>query len=249
MSYRRNVQNDATPVNGIGPRFAHRLHAPPSPGYRILLACQNAAMAERRELESEQVEAGVFEDATRRRSRQSLLVVLILVVAGLFDTLSGGNPVDSSLLVAVGVLLAVFPDGPSPREAQGIQVRLGAVATAFSLALAFAIVVGGFERQTWPITIGVLGPGIAALILAWRGTRRRDAGPRLEPRLVLPWIVLFVTLGLFELTNLLLQPGLTIDSFDHPTLSVLSDSLLTGHVGRSAGLFVWLLMGAYLLDR
>jgi hypothetical protein len=209
-------------------------------------------MAEPRELESEWVDdytTDVVARPPRRLTRQSGLIVFILVVAGIFDALSG-NPIDSILLIAVGLALAWFPDGPVPQQGMLRQrLRTGGLVAALALATAFAIVVGTFERYTWPTTIGVLAPGVTGLTLAWRGTRRRDPGPRLDVRQVLPWMVVFVTLGLFELTNLLLQPGLTIDSYDHPTLSVLSDEVMTGHLGRSVGLFVWLLLGAYLLDR
>jgi hypothetical protein len=203
-------------------------------------------MAERRDV-SERVEPRA--DAPRGITRQSALIVFILVVAGIFDALSG-NPIDSVLLISVGVLLAVFPEAPAPGEvAERAGFRTGGIVAAAAIAAAFAIVVGGFERSTWPTTIGVLVPGVTGLTLAWRGTRHRDAGPRLAFRQVLPWMVVFVALGLFELTNLLLQPGLTVDSYDHPTLSVLSDTLLSGHLGRSLGLMAWLLFGAYLLDR
>jgi len=186
--------------------------------------------------------------SSRGPTRQSALIVFILVVAGVFDALSG-NPVDAVLLVSVGVLLAVFPEGTPGDIGERPRLRVGGIAAALAVAAAFAIVVGGFQPGTWPATIGVLIPGVAALGVAWRGSRRREAGPRLEFRQVFPWMVVFVCLGLFELTNLLLQPGLTVDSYDHPTLSVLSDSLLQGHLGRTFALMAWLLFGAYLLDR
>lgn len=187
--------------------------------------------------------------AATPRTRQALLVVFILVVAGVFDAISG-NPVDSILLFSVGVLLAVFPDGREPDSTRARpRRRLGVITIAVTLATAFAIVVGGFERHTWPVTIGVLVPGVTALTLAWRAPSGHDPGPKLELGQVFPWMAVFIVLGLFELANLLLQPGLTIDSFDHPTLSVLSDTVLSGHPGRSVGLLVWLLMGAYLIDR
>ena len=209
-------------------------------------------MAEPAGLQSDRLAAGAPAEPsqTRRWTRQPVLVVAILIVAGVFDAISG-NPVDAILLVAVGVLLAVFPDAPAATETAltGPRWRVGSIVAVLALATAFALVVGAFERYTWPMTIGVLVPGVTGLVFAWRGTRRRDPGPTLRLHQVLPWMAVFVTIGLFELTNLLLQPGLTIDSYDHPTLSVLSDMVLNGHFGRSLGLFLWLLLGAYLLDR
>ena len=58
-----------------------------------------------------------------------------------------------------------------------------------------------------------------------------------------------VALGLFELTNLLLQPSLTTDSYAHPTLSVMTDPVLASHPGRSAVLFLWLALGWFLFRR
>lgn len=52
----------------------------------------------------------------------------------------------------------------------------------------------------------------------------------------------------FELVNLFLQPGLTIDSYDHPTLSVLWEATGTG-VGETLALLAWLAVGVYLVDR
>jgi len=53
--------------------------------------------------------------------------------------------------------------------------------------------------------------------------------------------------GLWELTQLLLQPTLTTDSYAHPTISVLTDPVLASHVGRSILLFVWLAVGWFLV--
>ena len=61
------------------------------------------------------------------------------------------------------------------------------------------------------------------------------------------WAAVFVTLGLWELTQLLLQPTLTTDSYAHPTISVLSDPVLATHPGRSIALFVWLALGWFLV--
>jgi hypothetical protein len=63
------------------------------------------------------------------------------------------------------------------------------------------------------------------------------------------WILVFVALGLWELTNLLLQPSLTTDSQAHPTLSVLTDPVLGSHLGRSIGLALWLGLGWFLVRR
>jgi hypothetical protein len=66
---------------------------------------------------------------------------------------------------------------------------------------------------------------------------------------VVAWLAIFVGLSLWELINLLLQPSFTTDSYAHPTLSVLSDPFLASPVGRAIGLFLWLVLGWYLVDR
>jgi len=65
----------------------------------------------------------------------------------------------------------------------------------------------------------------------------------------LTWAAVFVALALWELAALLMQPTLTTDSYAHPTISVLSDPALATHPGRSAIMFVWLCVGAYLVGR
>lgn len=60
---------------------------------------------------------------------------------------------------------------------------------------------------------------------------------------------MFVALGLWELLQLLQQPSFRTDSFDHPTISVLSDRYLASYLGRSIGLLLWLGIGWFLLRR
>lgn len=133
-------------------------------------------------------------------------------------------------------------DEPSPR------LRLRLVVVAALGALGYAAIVGGLGRYTWPMTLGVLAPGLGGLVLAWRGRRRRDPGPSLRIGQVVPWLAVALGVAGFELVNLFLQPGLTIDSYDHPTLSVLWEATGTG-VGETLALLAWLAVGVYLVDR
>src|SRR5439155_6354708 len=109
---------------------------------------------------------------------------------------------------------------------------------------------GGYHRYSWQATVAVAVPGAIALALAWRGPvrARRDPGP-LDPAGAGAWLGVLVALGLWELTQLLLQPSLTTDSYAHPTLSVLSDPALATQAGRTIGLFVWLGVGLGLMLR
>jgi hypothetical protein len=100
------------------------------------------------------------------------------------------------------------------------------------------------------MTIAVVLPGAAALIVAWPGSRRRGPEPgKLDPVGTVAWISVFVVLALWELTSLLLQPSLTTDSYAHPTISVMTDPILATHVGRSIALFAWAGLGWFLVER
>ena len=184
-----------------------------------------------------------------RSSGQAQVIVIILIVAGVFDAISG-NPVDALLLLGVGILLGLYPGDPeTDRTAEpSMRSRSRMVIAAGIGAVGFAAAVGTFERHSWPMTLGILVPGVAGLTLAWSGARQRHPGPVLRLRQLLPWIGVALSLAIFELVNLLLQPGLTIDSYDHPTLSVLWDGA-SGRVGDSIGLLAWITLGAYLVDR
>jgi hypothetical protein len=86
---------------------------------------------------------------------------------------------------------------------------------------------------------------VAAGAAVWR---RAPGGPERLPRAgLVAWAAVFVALGLWELSALLLQPSLTTDSYAHPTISVLLDPVLAGHLGRSVVLSLWLASGWYLV--
>ena len=90
---------------------------------------------------------------------------------------------------------------------------------------------------------------LLGLAIAWRGPQgHRDPG-KLDAVGTFAWVAVFLTLALWELTNLLLQPSLTTDSYAHPTISVMSDPALASHLGRSVAVFGWLLFGWFLIER
>src|ERR1700730_17490192 len=114
----------------------------------------------------------------------------------------------------------------------------------------YAAVVGSFSRYSWPATVGVVALGVIVVLIGWPGPLR----PRPDPgRLPLPgtalWGGLLVAGGLWELGALIQQPGLTVSSSAHPTISTLTDSLLGSHGGRSIALAVWLPRGWLLTER
>lgn len=200
-------------------------------------------------------------------------VILILVLAGIVDALSGSPWSHGALLVAVALGLAL--DRLRRRRARTVaelhqagdpvasHTRRGEIAVAPGSArrprftplaivggTAYAAIVGSFARFSWPATVAVFTPGIAAVVASWRDPI--DPGPepaKIEPAGALAWAGLFIALGLWELTNLLLQPSLETGSYAHPTISVLTDPVLATHAGRFVFLCLWLAFGAFLLER
>ncbi len=192
--------------------------------------------------------------AAARIAREPVLPILVL--AGVFDLLSGAPVTHGGLLIGAAAALGLDalrrrPDraergGGSPGRAIAIQASPRWLAALG----AYALVVGSFARYSWPASVAVLVPAIAGVVLAWEGPMRAGRGePRFDPRGARAWAVAFVALALWELTNLLLQPSLVQGSYDHPTLSVLMDPILATHAGRSAFLALWLLLGWFLLER
>jgi hypothetical protein len=185
------------------------------------------------------------------------LVVLVLVLAGIFDGISD-NPIHSLLLIGVAIALARadvlgLPErmpNPMPPEARAEAERGVVRLLAILVVVAFAVLVGGFGRYSWPATVAVVIPGAGALILSLRGPLRwhPDPGP-IAPTGAVAWSSVFVGLGLWELTQLLLQPSLKTDSWAHPTISVMTDPALASHPGRTIALAVWLAVGWFLLTR
>jgi hypothetical protein len=186
-------------------------------------------------------------------------VVTILLLAGIFDGLSG-NPVHAILLFAVAAALgrdAIRSRRPAPASAEPaashalVERAAPPRAVTVILAVAFSLIVGSFGRYSWPATTAVLFPAAVGLAIAWRGPRH-GVGPdpgKLDPAGAMAWVAVFVTLALWELTNLLLQPSLTTDSAAHPTISVMTDPILASHAGRSVAVLGWLLFGWFLIER
>ena len=195
-------------------------------------------------------------------------IIAILLLIAFFSTISG-KPLDGLLMLLVAAALA-WDAGQRSRGAGGqapatkagragnqssappLSRRRRAVLAVTGLAggALYAVVVGSFSRYSWPATVGVVALGVIVVLIGWPGPLR----PRPDPgRLPLPgtalWGGLLVAGGLWELGALIQQPGLTVSSSAHPTISTLTDSLLGSHGGRSIALAVWLLLGWLLIER
>lgn len=173
-------------------------------------------------------------------------VAVVLVVASIVDALSG-NPVDAVFLAGVGLVVLWEPTvtGDTDLASRAESRRPGPGVLA--LLAAYGVAVGRFAVASWPLTVAVLLPAVAAFALYAEPTR---PSPAPVPTWGLAaWMVVLLTLGLWELVNLLLQPSLTVGSYDHPTLSVLAEPYLAQPAWRTAGFVTWLAAGWYVVRR
>lgn len=192
-------------------------------------------------------------------------VIVVLLLIAFFSAISG-KPLDGALmlLVAAGLAWDVrarsrrIPAAPADDEPPSAPVpddaaaprrgarRLAAVAAGAS----YAIIAGSFSRFSWPATAAVVSVGILVVLAGWQPPRRPrpDAGPL--PRTgVLMWGGVLVAGGLWELWSLFQQPAMDTTSYAHPTISALTDPVLTAQPGRALVLGGWLLLGWYLVRR
>jgi len=139
---------------------------------------------------------------------------------------------------------------PSAWRLRSGPPRLRLVAIGSVAAVIYALTVGSFTRYSWPATAGVVGLGASVVVIGWGGpTRRRQIPSRFPRTAVMTWGALFVGASLWELTALLEQPNIETSSYAHPTISTLTDPLLSTAPGRSVALIGWIALGAYLVDR
>ncbi len=117
-------------------------------------------------------------------------------------------------------------------------------------AALYVLVVGSFSRYSWPATVAIVGLGAAVVVTGWRGTRHsRPATARLPATGLALWGAVLVAGGLWELAALLQQPNLATGSYAHPTISTLTDPVLSTWAGRSIVLAGWLGLGWFLVER
>lgn len=196
-------------------------------------------------------------------------MIPVLALAGFFDLISGDPVVHGTLLFTVAVALGI--DAVRKRKVEHVgtfggvdrpvalprRPWLGRVGphlrpspVTLVAGLLYVTVVGAFARYSWPASIAVFAPAAIGVAVAWSRPPRRADDPELLDRSgSLVWAGAFVTLGLWELTNLLLQPSLTRGSQAHPTISVLMNPVLASHAGRSIFLAAWLALGLFLMER
>ena len=154
---------------------------------------------------------------------------------------------EDAVLTAAGAPPAPIAGGPS---ATARRRRPALLAAGLAGGVLYAVVVGSFSRYSWPATVAVAGLGAAVVAIGWRGPRHtRPAPPRPPLTGLVLWGVLAVACCLWELWSLLEQPNLATSSYAHPTISTLTDPVLSTWAGRSVVLAAWLGLGWFLVER
>jgi hypothetical protein len=154
---------------------------------------------------------------------------------------------EDAVLTAAGAPLAPIAGGPS---ATARRRRPALLAAGLAGGVLYAVVVGSFSRYSWPATVAVAGLGAVVVAIGWRGPRHtRPAPPRPPLAGLVLWGVLAVACCLWELWSLLEQPNLATSSYSHPTISTLTDPVLSTWAGRSVVLAAWLGLGWFLVER
>jgi len=199
-------------------------------------------------------------------------IVVLLLIIGFMSWISG-KPLDGLLIILAGAGLAwdagrrsrqtspavvspaqasaatASPVEASPAEAGARRRRPALLAAGLAGGALYAVVVGSFSRYSWPATVAVAGLGAAVVAVAWRGPRHTRPAPPRPPAVGLAlWGAVFVAACLWELWSLLEQPNLATSSYAHPTISTLTDPVLSTWAGRSVVLAAWLGLGWFLVE-
>jgi hypothetical protein len=154
---------------------------------------------------------------------------------------------EDAVLTAAGAPPAPIAGGPPARARRR---RPALLAAGLAGGVLYAVVVGSFSRYSWPATVAVAGLGAAVVAIGWRGPRHiRPTQPRPPLTGLVLWGVLAVACCLWELWSLLEQPNLATSSYAHPTISTLTDPVLSTWAGRSIVLAAWLGLGWFLVER
>jgi hypothetical protein len=116
-------------------------------------------------------------------------------------------------------------------------------AAALVIAVAWAWVASGARTFTRPAEVLTFLPGLAVLVLTLRPSAvLRPADSRAGRWGALPWVAAAAAVIGWELVQLFEQPRHL-----HPTLSSVTDSLLSTHPSRFIGYLAWLVLGWMLV--
>jgi hypothetical protein len=157
---------------------------------------------------------------------------------------------EDAILTATGTAAPVAAGQANGPQARARWRRPALSAAWLAAGVLYAVVVGSFSRYSWPATVPVAGLGAAVVAVGWRAPRLARPAPARPPAAGLAlWGLVFVAGCLWELWSLLEQPNLATSSYAHPTISTLTDPLLSTWAGRSVVLAGWLGLGWFLVER
>jgi len=129
-----------------------------------------------------------------------------------------------------------------------VTTRMVKIGLVLVFVLAFSWIAAGYRPFTQPMNAAVALPALVLVVVSWR---RSDFGKSSGADLVRPsragtaiWVVLLAVLTAWELAAYASSPR-----HDHPTLSSISDSLMSVHLGRAAAFLGWLVVGWALFVR
>lgn len=195
-------------------------------------------------------------------------VAWILAIAGVMELLSGGTAARGAILFAGAALIVADrvrvvrlarvptpaagepPDEPAPVVPNGEALITAIDRPALLWAgLASCMALAWFEVHGVVLTAVTGIVGIGAVGWAWLTVPAARRGDRPPLRGLAVWGGLLLLLGLWELAALLGQADLAVGSYDHPTISYLTDPALTTYAGRVVGLVAWALAGRGLVRR
>jgi len=142
---------------------------------------------------------------------------------------------------------ATHPDTPTSTASRRRRLLLLAWLAGGAL---YVVLVGSFSRYSWPATVPVAALGAVVVVAGWRGPRHSRPAPARLPAIGLAlWGLVLVAGCLWELSSLFQQPTLATSSYAHPTISTLTDPVLSTWAGRSIFLAAWLGLGWFLVER
>ncbi|NUR26606.1 MAG: hypothetical protein HOV83_12300 [Catenulispora sp.] len=135
-----------------------------------------------------------------------------------------------------------LPGAPEPlRLTHPTQTMI----TWILVGVGYSLIGGSLRRLTTPAELATLLPGAALVWYALRPTTRRFEAPaRLDGRGVVPWVVVLVLFGVWEL-----YAAARGSTPAHPTLSILMGPWIDPPFARAAGYALWLAGGVWVVRR
>jgi fucose 4-O-acetylase-like acetyltransferase len=134
-----------------------------------------------------------------------------------------------------------------PRQARAVLALPPAALAGIAAAVCWAWFASGVRTFTRPAELLTFVPALLVLLMTLRPAGgapvvSAESSPRKAWWTVLPWIAAFAALLAWELSELFSQPRQ-----QHPTLSSITNALLSTHPTRFLGFLAWLLLGWLLV--